>query len=268
MSRIITVPGADASGRGVAAVSLSTMDREVGRVSGAIHYIDPEVLFVNGAPPANGASAQAFRDRVRGRPIRSSPGGAPIVALETGVANSKLLFDVTTISECDLSAQDATYTPSWTAIMLMRPVPASIDGSTSTFLLRAMEGPTARFSVLVTTGSAPTLLMRDDTLGVGLAWSYGNRLAAGSPVVLGFSVDQATKTYSFYCNDGTIPVQTGTVANVGAYPGARWTFWGAKVASGSWRGRAGRTMIWNRALLPAEMKNLMQQWRDYYGVLV
>ncbi|WP_348649377.1 hypothetical protein [Methylobacterium aquaticum] len=52
------------------------------------------------------------------------------------------------------------------------------------------------------------------------------------------------------------------------YPGARWTFWGAKVASGSWRGRAGRTMIWNRALLPAEMKNLMQQWRDYYGVLV
>lgn len=264
MSSAIVVAGADASNSHFGQVGLSAFDKEVGRTTGLIHLLDPTEVpgYV-----VNGTSAKAFKDRVRGRPLRSSPTNQPITATEDGVANNKTLFDTFAISECDLSAQDATYTAGMTFVTLARPVTASINGSKNSFLLRALSGSTGRLAFYVTSGT-PTLLLKDETLNEGVAWSFGGALVAGVPAVLGFRINADTNLYEIFCNDGGIAVASDDLSDVAAYPDARFTFFGAKIATGAWKGRNGKTAIWNRALSDAEMVRVFDAYRDEYAVMV
>jgi hypothetical protein len=267
MTRIITVPGADASGRGLPAIDLSTFAREIGRIPGLIHFIDP--LSVPGYA-VNGTPVTAFADRVRGRPLRADPAQAPVMATEAGVAGGRTLLDVSGISECTLTAQDATFPADGaiTFVGMFRPVPASIDGSVTPFLLRAIEGVTGRLSFLITAGANPALLLRDDTLNTGVAWPLDETVRAAIPFIAAFTINPRTGGLALYINDGSSPVAAVTVAQVVGYPKAHFTFGGAKLAVASWRGRFGRQLMWNRVLTSVELRTVMQQFRDYYGVLV
>lgn len=259
MSRIIVVPGADASGLGRGSVSLDDFDKEIGRLPGLIHLVDPEQVP---GYQTNGVYALAFKDRVRGRPLRASPAAVPIMATESGVANSRPLFDVTGVAECDLTAQDPTFTPTLTFIGLFRPTPESLDGTGENYLLRALEGTTGRLAFRITSGGTPTLLLTDEETQ-GVAWTFGSSLVPGTPVVLAFVIDGAT--YKIFKDTGVLPAASAN-KTLAPHPAAQFTFMGSKQASGSWRGRAGRMAVWNRALNPAELIRAMDAFRDYYDV--
>lgn len=239
---------------------------EMARLPGIIHFIDPAEVP---GYQTNGASARAFDDRASGDPLRSSPELAPIIATEAEVAKGMPLFDVSANTECDLSLQNASYPLGGLSyIGLLRPTPASINGVNNAYILRAIEmgDGGSRLSFLITAGGTPTLLLRDDTANAGIGWAFGSALVAAKPVVLGFTMDFVTKRMSLYCNDGSQPVVSNVVSNLGAYPRARFTFLGAKNAAGSFRGRGGDQLLANENFLPTHMKKGMQLFCDAYGV--
>jgi hypothetical protein len=265
-SRLLTTSGTGSAGNGLRAPDRSAFIAEIARIQGIIHFIDP--TEVDGYQ-TNGTSARAFKDRASGAPLRSSPSLAPVIATEANVANGLPLFDVSANTECDLSLQNVSYPlVGLSYIGLLRPVPGSINGTNNAYILRAIEmgDGGSRLSFLITAGGTPTLLLRDDTANAGIGWAFGSALVAAKPVVIGFTMDFATKKMALYCNDGSIPVAANTVSALGSYPAARFTFFGAKNASGSWRGRGGYQLLANRALLATEIKKAMQLFCDLYDV--
>lgn len=267
MTQTITAPKADASlTRGIyPPLDVSPFARSIAGTPGLVHYVDPESL----PDLTNATPVPLVADRTNGRPIIASAPLVPILATEGGVANSRTLFDVTAITDCNLTALDPTVTPSFTFITLWRPLGHAIDGTVAAYLLRSLDAGIGKAGLLSNVGT-PTLLFRDEAGAWGVTLPLAGHVSLSVPLVLAVSLDQASRRAAIYINDGSVAAASTIASSIPSYPASsQWTFFGSKVGTVGGLSRFGRTLIYNRALADgagSELASLITQFKSYYGV--